>query len=70
MIEKALQLRAYLLKNPEMVVDSPTLKQMFMWLMDNYVVDSARASAELKEAVQSQPAAAPDQITEVVTKGE
>jgi hypothetical protein len=43
MIEKALQLRAYLLKNPEMVVDSPTLKQMFMWLMDNYVVDSAPA---------------------------
>jgi hypothetical protein len=42
-IEKALQLRAYLLKNPEMVVDSPTLKQMFMWLMDNYVVDSAPA---------------------------
>lgn len=68
MIEKALQLRHYLEKNPEMVVDSLMLKQMFVWLMDNYVVNTVGASDVLKESRVSNAAAAPDQVRQEVTR--
>jgi hypothetical protein len=66
MIEKALQLREGLRKNPEMLVDSLTLKQIFVWLMDNFVkwdqLTVKEGEIVLKSTVPWTDAAAPDQM--------
>jgi hypothetical protein len=65
MIEKALQLREGLRKNPEMLVDSLTLKQIFVWLMDNRMGHPASASSCSRDAAEEIPAAAPGQLNPV-----